>query len=207
MNIKKHAFTLAELLIAMVILGVIAALTIPVLLSNVFSRSYAAAGKNMISTIEQLAADELVDKRTRLLSSTDFADASRLLTSEHFEVNSNSSCNVGEANCMSPADGFFKLDNHESIDNPFPAGATALVLKNGTVLTYTVQGGKERYARFIFDVNGADKPNTVGRDIFAFDVDIYGHYAPQNAATEQGCRGGDVMQCVDALMNNAWNPL
>ena len=86
MNIKKYAFTLAELLIAMVILGVIAALTIPVLLSNVFSRSYAAAGKNMISTIEQLAADELVDKRTRLLSSTDFADASKLLTSEHFEV-------------------------------------------------------------------------------------------------------------------------
>lgn len=206
MNIKKYAFTLAELLIAMVILGVIAALTIPVLLSNVFSRSYATAGKNIVATIEQLAADELVDKKTRVLSSTDFANPAMLLRDVHFEVAS--TCTIG-AGCPVPADGYFRLDDHAALNvSPFPDDARAIMLKNGTMLTYTVLVNDDgRYARFVFDVNGSDKPNTVGRDVLAFDIDIHGHYIPQNGATEQGCKGGDVIQCVDALMNNSWNPL
>ena len=47
MNLKKHAFTLAEALITMVIIGVVAALTIPVIMANVFEKSYTTHAKNI----------------------------------------------------------------------------------------------------------------------------------------------------------------
>lgn len=200
MNIKRYGFTLAELLIAMVVIGVIAALTVPVLLSNIFARSYAAQAKNMAATIEQLAADELVDKKTRLLSSTDFAAVNDLLRNDgndHFEIVS-----VCAANCNAPG-GYFSLNNHGAAANQF--NGRTITLKNGAKLTYIFTGQDNWYGSFTVDVNGDDKPNTIGRDVFGFVIDIHGHLVLPNNPTVEQCRNdADPQICAAVLMNNAW---
>ena len=198
MNLKKHAFTLAEALITMVIIGVVAALTIPVIMANVFEKSYTTHAKNMVATIEQLAADELVNHKTRFLSSTDFAAVNRLLSDNHFEIANNcaNNCNV--------QGGYFMINDRAGIENGFFNGQT-LTLKNGTKITYAVNDEDEdNYGTFFIDVNGNDKPNTAGRDVFGFTINIRGHINAQADATVNGCRGGDPIQCTSVLMNNAW---
>ena len=82
----KKGFTLTELLLALSIVGVIATLTIPVLMGNIHNKSFATQIKNMSATIEQLAQDELIVNRTRDLSDTDFGDPEKLLTDKHFSI-------------------------------------------------------------------------------------------------------------------------
>lgn len=50
---KKNAFTLAEVLIALVIIGVIASMTIPSLLNNTNSQEYRTALKKSVAVINQ----------------------------------------------------------------------------------------------------------------------------------------------------------
>lgn len=50
---KRNAFTLAEVLIALVIIGVIASMTIPTLLNNTNSQEYRTALKKSIAVINQ----------------------------------------------------------------------------------------------------------------------------------------------------------
>ena len=84
---KKHlAFTLTELLMALTIVGVLAVLTVPILINNFQNRLFATQIKNMSATIEQLAQDELITHRTRDLSDTDFGDPLLLLNEKHFSI-------------------------------------------------------------------------------------------------------------------------
>ena len=84
---KKHlAFTLTELLMALTIVGVLAVLTVPILINNFQNRLFVTQIKNMSATIEQLAQDELITHRTRDLSDTDFGDPIKFLSDSHFSI-------------------------------------------------------------------------------------------------------------------------
>lgn len=50
---KKHAFTMAEILISLTIIGVIAALTLPALTGNISSKQFATTYKKAYATIAQ----------------------------------------------------------------------------------------------------------------------------------------------------------
>lgn len=50
---NKHAFTLAEVLITIAIIGVIAAITIPVLMNNIEARKYRTQLTKTFSTLSQ----------------------------------------------------------------------------------------------------------------------------------------------------------
>ena len=195
MDIKKHAFTLAEVLMAMVIIGIIAALTVPAIITNVFAQAHANNAKNIIATIEQLATDELVTHRTRFLSSTDFAAVDTLLSDDHFEISDNCPNNCNADN------GYFMINGHAAAANQFDN--QTLTLKNGAKITYTVDGNDDVYGTFVVDGNGDDRPNTIGRDIYSFTIDIQGHVnTPQG--TVGGCSDGDAIQCTGVLMANSW---
>ena len=83
---KRCAFTLSELLLSLIIVGVVAIITVPVLINNVQKKVFATQVKNFAAQIEQVAQDELIAHRTRDLFNTDFADKNKLLTSEHFRI-------------------------------------------------------------------------------------------------------------------------
>lgn len=52
---KKHGFTLAEVLITLGVIGIVAAMTIPVLISNTNGAKYRAQFKKAVSTMNQAA--------------------------------------------------------------------------------------------------------------------------------------------------------
>ena len=54
---KKLGFTLAEVLITLVIIGVIAAMTVPTLMNNTQGQEHKTAFKKAISSINQAFAD------------------------------------------------------------------------------------------------------------------------------------------------------
>lgn len=215
----KKGFTLTELLMALTIVGVLAILTIPVMMNNVHNRVFANQVKNMAATIEQLAQDELIAHRTRDLSDTDFSDPAKLLSDKHFSIAKSCTKDESLTKCWkTTATGKDKVTykNLNKVGTPVVYSAKTIILKNGVMLSSMPDGNPNSgLTVFEIDVNGNDKPNIAGRDLFAFYIDTKGHVvslpALQDMTLEQEisrCKsGGDVFTvwyCYGALADNGW---
>ena len=174
---NKKAFTLTELLVALAIVGAIAALTIPNLLSNINNRMMVAQLKNTISFIQQLAQEQLVQYKTQSLQETDFASAATLLTTNNFDIAR--TCADAAKDCWkTSAEGSEKIQYRRISDKAeiSPSGPSwaSVELKNGVLLSYSVDNrsydGERLVGQFCVDVNGNDGPNISGRDYFCFFV-------------------------------------
>ena len=102
---KRFAFTLSELLLSLIIVGVVAIITVPVLINNVQKKLFATQVKNFVAQIEQLAQDEMISHRTRNLFDTDFASPLTLLTSKHFDIVKSCPVAVAHYQCWNGKDG------------------------------------------------------------------------------------------------------
>jgi len=186
---SKRAFTLAEILISLTIIGVVAAITIPSLTGKTNSKQFAATYKKAFSTIGQALKLGAADGKdaSMQMSSTDLqltagkilqenVGARKLNTAWTIKVPTNSAWALGTNNILVP---------NSSVPGDFtlPAGSETYVLKDGLahiIIAYPNSGrcysaGKPIYtgdqnnpvnysgsycAAFI-DVNGAKGPNQV----------------------------------------------
>ena len=168
----KKGFTLSELLMALTIVGIIAVLTVPVMMNNVHNKMFATQVKNMSAMIEQLAKDELIVNRTRDLSDTDFGDAAKLLTDTHFAITKNCAPDKSLSDCWkTSASGASKV-TYKKLDGSAMGNFTAsrtVILKNGVILKYNTESNDGKTVGFfMFDINGNDKPNMLGRDLYYY---------------------------------------
>lgn len=222
----KKGFTLTELLLALTIVGVLAVLTVPILMNNIHNKMFATQVKNMVATLEQLAQDEMIAKRTRDLSDTDFADPAKLLSDKHFAIAKlcSSTTSAREDCWKTTATGKDKIQ-YKYINKPSSNGllsispsAPAVILKNGVLLSmHAAPIGEEDArgdiaAKFWMDINGNDKPNIAGRDLFTFYVTNKGHVVDYSYAKnvnqtvehkKKSCLGG-LKACFGALADNGW---
>lgn len=219
----KKGFTLTELLMALTIVGVLAVLTIPVMMNNIHNRVFANQVKNMAATIEQLAQDELIAHRTRDLSDTDFGDPEKLLSDKHFSIAKSCTSDESLTKCWKTnATGKDKV-TYKSLNKAnysFGAGRT-IILKNGVMIKYSNESNDGKTVGFIFmDVNGNDKPNLLGRDTFGFYVTPKGHVADSSILSDtdisietkvNNCKnnttggfGKSSAHCFGALIDNGW---
>ena len=83
---NKQAFTLAELLIAMGIIGAIAALAVPNLYNDINNRLLISQLKNTMTMIQQLEIEQLVNNKTKDLSETAFESAGTLFSASNFDI-------------------------------------------------------------------------------------------------------------------------
>ena len=81
MKNNKKAFTLTELLVALGIVGAIAALSIPSLMNSINKRIYATQLKSFVGSVQQLAVDQMLQHKTKDLELTDFKSAAILQSS------------------------------------------------------------------------------------------------------------------------------
>ena len=219
---KRCAFTLSELLLSLIIVGVVAIITVPVLINNVQKKVFATQVKNMVANIEQVAQDELITHRTRDLINTDFADAAKLLSNNHFQI-SKTCINSTDAsvNCWKTnVTGKDKVTYHylnRSIGAFNPSSTRTIILKNGAILLMmpisladNVSG--DIVATFYIDVNGNDKPNVAGRDFYIFYITNKGRVVDyyytrnQNITVTQKIRNcpNSIVACFGALADNNW---
>ncbi len=217
MTNKKRAFTLTELLIALAIVGAIAAMCIPSLMNKINNNILCTQLKNIVGSLAQLASDQLIIKKTKTLIDTDFANPAGLLSEKNFAYSA--SCSGSDDCWKTSATGNEKVTYRQigTKANTTVSGTsfTTIVLKNGALLGYTLAeiayGDDKTIGEFCTDVNGNEPPNMVGRDYYCFYVTQKGKLipttevnAPSLASLSSGCKSGNANYCTAALMQNGW---
>jgi len=224
---KKTGFTLAEVLVTMGIIGVVAAMTTPMLVGNVQRQGYAAALRSTVTDLENAFTMAIVNEDVDNLYGTQmWANAPITMNSANRQVFVD---NLGQILKINGADGNNNGVTYYTSRGLHSHGLTAngrthnvaidriennyipINLKNGAVMfirTFNeANGGEINAADIIIDVNGADAPNTMGRDIHPFYLASNGTMLPcggqilANAGEMNSWRNS----CTDNNLGNAGN--
>ena len=169
----KKGFTLNELLIAMTIIGIIAVLFTPRLLSNIDKKTKVTALQRVHSSINEAIGTLMLDERAKKLSlsslcaddaSYDMASSMSNFLTKYLKVKKDCGLNVSE--CLAPA-----YKNVEGADVVRPANneAYCAILNNGSSVCIR-NATQDAPARIWVDTNGSKGPNMAGRDYFRFFV-------------------------------------
>lgn len=223
---KFFGFTLSELLLALGIIGVIAAITIPSVSGNIQKRLLSSQIRSFVADVQHLMDRQLATKNARTLEDTDFANLDSLFSDNNFPVVY--TCENG-AECWTQT--YKRLSDMADItesrilgENIDTNGRT-VKLKNGAIVTFqhrtvsnntTVDPTDKYYGMFRVDVNGDEGPNIVGRDVFWFLITkkgkIYDYYTttnttkPSDAVILSKCTDATtISNCLSVLMKNNWN--
>lgn len=172
-----NAFTLAEILITLGLIGVVAALTIPTLISNYQKQATVSGLQKAYSALSQAINRSIVDNGP--VKNWDFPttqyDGNQCLQfvqtylSPYLNISKNCGLMSVNSSCWPPVTSIKKLDgtNQPAINNVYSVlGNTNYILSDGMTLniTYAGSGG----VAILVDINGLKKPNMMGKDIFSF---------------------------------------
>lgn len=202
----KKGFTLAEVLIALGIVGIVSVLTIPGIMRDYKNRSYVAL---LQKTYSQLAnatqaamADELSDnfyetKSGSATSCTDFTNGKcekglgYFLSTYMDPVKYN--CGRGTDLCLAgnAADSYKTLSGANA---GTPANQDCVLTAKGAAVC-GFHNPNNKTTSIIIDVNGKEAPNIVGRDVFVMDIKTDGSLADYNAGNTPGKIGCQASQC------------
>jgi len=199
MQTFKKAFTLAEILITLLIIGVIASLTIPGLISDTQDQQYKAAWRKTYSDLDQATKRIMTDNGGSLsgvCSETIGMDRCACIRDKLTNyLNYVKTCNYGASGCFHQHGGDFKKLSGDPFYSPSSSWVcgTGLVLNNGTLIDIDywsdVWTASNPYVYIMVDINGSKGPNTVGKDIFA--INLYAQYikpfGSQNDGYENSC--------------------
>ena len=158
---KKSGFTLAEILISLGIIGIIAAVVTPSLAINTQNRANATKLSTASSTIEN-ALGMMITKE----------DADDLSETELGSANNNDKA-------VAALEKYIQIETVQNdeytgaMTSYIQAGDTGNALfktKSGAIV-YILKDSTADFDKIYVDVNGNDKPNKEGRDIFAYYID------------------------------------
>lgn len=214
-NKKSIAFTLAEILITLMIIGVIASLTIPALLQNTQDAELKTALKKTYADISQATAILLINSGDGSLKGlctggTSVAASDCLTNAFASHMNITKKCDLAiTQGCWAAT--FKDLKGTTIVQN----NQSSIILSNGSALFFAWEadacgsgwGGASfspRCGYINVDINGLKGPNVVGKDIFGFHIleksvkpwGTQGDFADENKA-DHGCiAGADGQGCT-----------
>ena len=217
--LKRRAFTLAEVLITLVIIGVIAAATIPTLINNTKKQEYVAGLKKANSVLSQAVYKIGQNKGYPVgdysfFEDVDFVDELAKVTNVVKKCNSNS--------CFPDYSSYKRLGG-DSFDNM--GQDKSAILADGQILGYLFVNGvwsvdklsplfglteddtRNAIGRVIIDVNGNKPPNVMGRDVFFFVLVNGKGIIPAGADNSANCNKNNYGYTCTAkvLRENAMN--
>ncbi len=186
-SVKKCAFTLAEVLITLGIIGVVAALTIPTLMQKMDERETVSKVKKAFSTISnavKMATVENGEISSWGLNYDQSSDDAQIIGEKiapHLNVIKD--CGTTENGCF--ATSHLRLDGNWD-GNYNTAEYYKVTLSDGTAISIRSYPAG---AYFVADVNGLKKPNQLGKDTFIFFASDKGKIYPHNAGPDNadGC--------------------
>lgn len=175
-GIFKQAFTLAEVLITLVIIGVIAAITVPVLMNSYQKQQTAIRLKKAYSELAQAVTLSEVTNGNR-----ETWDYSTLTAYEFFKKYLMPFVKVGEIKMSDYRAEGYDYKYLSGVDAGSVSGVTSMA-NNAQIITLAsgsfiivnninISSSEivERRAITV-DINGHAKPNKYGRDVFVFNV-------------------------------------
>jgi type II secretory pathway pseudopilin PulG len=229
---RKTAFTLAETLITIGIIGIVAAITIPTLINQYQRIAFPIQLKSLYSKLlvaqktlnneygtpeywdlTNYATDQSIGDVKNLEFFNRYAELLGAISTETRNSLSNSKkySNVGITQ-------YYRLLNGETVgeyDGIYRTG-NAMLLKNAQsvaiIFANNTNGGvkwdiiKAGYiARIVVDVNGLGKPNMLGRDIFVFGLKSGSNsIVPYSKDTTDCVKGGEGMSCSKKIIDENW---
>ena len=158
---KKFAFTLAEVLITLGIIGVVAALTLPSVIQNYQEKQLTTAWKKAYSDVAN--ATLLMSQNNEDLSTEQKVGEA---FARYLQIDKVCEAHKGiEQGCWRRGVYISKKGGGIETSDPtgYGGGAVCMLLTSGT--TFCIDNGGNKGILY-FDVNGINKPNTYGKDIF-----------------------------------------
>ncbi len=172
-NIRRYAFTLAEVLVTLGIIGVVAALTTPTLVRNYQKKSYVTKLHKVYNEIQQAALKYKNDKNAINLREAGLTSQAEIKNFLHnnFKVLADCGSTVKEP-CFSASYNDLNGTSHNTNDGW--SAASSVILADGASIimdypayyTQTVNNVTSYHGHMIIDINGPKGPNIGGRDIF-----------------------------------------
>ncbi len=175
----KLAFTLTEVLIALGIVGVIAVLVIPSIVSHFNERSLGIAENRAKNEIEEALKQYLLTTgatsidRTSMYSYNepeDYSSSSLAFMNSYLKINK--TCNKDNASSCFASKYYSYADGDKKVYSPSYKGYCA-ILKSGASLCLTPKT-HEHDIQVIMDTNGKKGPNVFGRDLIEFEIGMAG---------------------------------
>lgn len=220
----KRGFTLAEVLITIGIIGVVAAMTIPTLISKIGKRQLESQIKASYATIAQTMRSAEADGVDFDLQIVNNNDAS---TKEWFQTYMAPYLKT-EKVCYNSSGCWHKKSEVRDLSGNLPrwvgdAGIgyniITFVIAKGSY--FDIDGVEASEAKsmfgintdnqalvFYFDANGDRKPNRIGKDIYIMGFTDKGLVPAGSDKTrsevEQNCLNGNGYWCLSYIMQNGW---
>ena len=239
----KKGFTLTEVLLALAIIGVVAAITIPAFYNSYGNKVASAQLKKVCTLITNAARHIITDENTKDLSSlnSDY-DANTLIIEAQNEEDEDleyilgfytTSAGVKTSNAEKGAQFFLtKYFKHTSLGcgagdcladeylnsngtsvGAVPASFYCIKSQNNAAICMRFKEGINR-TQVLVDVNGSDRPNITGSDVFVMFITDDGDLKdldenPENCNQRSANDDEDILRyaagCFHKILGSSWN--
>ncbi|MCM1339188.1 MAG: type II secretion system GspH family protein [Muribaculaceae bacterium] len=215
---KKVGFTLAEVLVTLGIIGIVAAMTIPNLITNMQKKQTASKLVKAISTLNQII--KLSENENGEFSTWEKTDNQEEFLNKYLRPYTKvmQTCNPIEK-CGYKSDVEWLQLNGECKDYcaPVYGGRVPFLAMDGIVYTFgyitpglgIAMAGNDTI--IIIDINGKDKPNQFGKDIFFFIRDEisnsiipFGADLTREEINKDCSKTGKGKYCAALIRENGW---
>ena len=201
---------LAEVLITLVIIGVIAAMTIPTLINKTNNHEYVSRLKKAYSVLSQATNRIISDEGTPKASVGGWADSSEHEYQLYKKYLSNAKECSNTTRCFVQFNGQgYKWLHNNGYDSEWvnDSATRSLIMADGIQVVFLHKSNSCDYYNWAdanrcveigVDVNGAKGPNTWGRDAFRFALTPDGlkpYGCENNACDDPLTSGGDTCTC------------
>lgn len=204
-NNCKKGFTLAEVLITLGIIGVVAAMTLPSLQQKIDERANITALKKFYTEFAN-ATNLLISENTEPsawgLRDNDPESSQAVLDMYKQRLNMVKICGEGDTSCF-----HFPIYSYDgktvsiSKSNYASWSLKSFVLNNGTTVFFDVNNGN--FSVF-FDVNGYKNPNRLGVDVFAWAVNGKGRIVRYTDPSIGSGNDNPEYNYAFEIMENGW---
>jgi prepilin-type N-terminal cleavage/methylation domain-containing protein len=169
----KKAFTLAETLITLGIIGIVAAITIPALVNSYKSKQLRSQFLEAYSIINQ-ATRRMVADDISIDCSMSNSDSTKLVKTYAKYLQGATFCSSIRYNtkCQTllQASKYYKtLDGNNYVGDSLLDDGT-LILQNGMIINFENLSSAASPCYLFVDINGTSKPNRLGYDLFTFQL-------------------------------------
>ena len=222
---KNFAFTLAEVLITLGIIGVVAAITLPTVVQNYQKQATVAKLKKAYTTINQAVLLSIAENG-------DYADwdkPTEIGDEKYFEkywlpylkgatiCSNKNRCGYGRSGVASST--FTQMNgtlggngviNTLNISAIYGGRVSTLLPDGSFVIFFNSFDNRIQVSWILIDINGGEKPNTYGKDVFLFDRNAKGAIVPrcQNLSAtviNRDCsKNGSGECCAQKIISEGW---
>lgn len=177
---KRIAFTLAETLITLGIIGIVAAITLPTLISNYQKHVTLVKVKKAFTTLNNAIEMAKVYYGTNIDNWEIIAptEDDKYTGSKHFAktylipyLNITKECENTDTDCQITDLKLINGNLDNTVINELPEEGYSFILNNGTLVNaYTEIKNEKVRVHLYFDINGLKGPNRWGRDFFRIEL-------------------------------------